>query len=206
MDECLYKNLELGVDMDSRVAIVGPNGVGKSTLLKLMTGELQPTAGRVSRHSHLKLAKYSQHSNDQLDTEVTPIDYMRRKFPTEPQEVDHWRRILGRYGLSGNHQTSTISTLSDGLKSRLVFAELALTRPHILLFDEPTNHLDMESIDSLADAINHYEGGMVLVSHDFRLISQVARDIWLCQDKKITLWEEGGIKAYKESLRKKVKI
>lgn len=206
MDECLYKNLELGVDMDSRVAIVGPNGVGKSTLLKLMTGELQATQGRVSRHSHLKLAKYSQHSNDQLDSEVTPIDYMRRKFPTEPQEVDHWRRILGRYGLSGNHQTSNISTLSDGLKSRLVFAELALTRPHILLFDEPTNHLDMESIDSLADAINHFEGGMVLVSHDFRLISQVARDIWLCQDKKISLWEEGGIKAYKESLRKKVKI
>ncbi|KAI0226284.1 ABC transporter ATP-binding protein arb1 [Massospora cicadina] len=206
MEDCLYKNLELGVDMDSRVAIVGPNGVGKSTLLKLMTGELQPTAGRVSRHTHLKLAKYSQHSNDQLDNDLTPIEYMRTKFPAEPQEVDHWRRILGRYGLSGNHQTSKIFTLSDGLKSRLVFAELALTRPHILLFDEPTNHLDMESIDSLAEAINHYEGGMVLVSHDFRLISQVARDIWLCQDKQITLWEEGGIKAYKESLRKKVKL
>ncbi|KAI9292113.1 hypothetical protein K502DRAFT_325962 [Neoconidiobolus thromboides FSU 785] len=206
MEDALYKHLELAVDMDSRIAIVGPNGVGKSTLLKLMTGELQATDGRVTRHTKLKLAKYSQHSNDQLDGELTPIDYMRRKFPGEPQEMDHWRRILGRYGLSGNHQTSLIKTLSDGLKSRLVFGELALSRPHILLFDEPTNHLDMESIDSLADAINRFDGGMVLVSHDFRLISQVAQDIWLLQDKKVTLWAEGGIKAYKESLRKNVKL
>ncbi|KXN73564.1 P-loop containing nucleoside triphosphate hydrolase protein [Conidiobolus coronatus NRRL 28638] len=206
IEDALYKNLDLAVDMDSRVAIVGPNGVGKSTLLKLMDGTLSSNSGRVSRHSHLKLAKYSQHSNDQLDVDMNPIDYMRKRFPEEPSDVDSWRQKLGRFGLTGTHQTSLIGTLSDGLKSRLVFAEIALSRPHIILLDEPTNHLDMESIDSLANAINEFDGGMVLVSHDFRLISQVAQTIWLVDNGRIEEWTEGGIEAYKESLRKKVKL
>ncbi|KAI8332757.1 P-loop containing nucleoside triphosphate hydrolase protein [Blakeslea trispora] len=205
MDHCLYRNLELGIDMDSRVALVGPNGAGKSTLLKLMDNELIPTGGRVQKHTALKLGKYSQHSNDQLDMDLSPIDYMRKKFPEEGSDMEHWRRQLGRYGLTGAHQTSLIRTLSDGLKSRLVFAELAVLRPHIILLDEPTNHLDMESIDSLADAINRFSGGVVLVSHDFRLISQVAKQIWRCENGHVTPFE-GTISAYKEQLRKNVKL
>ncbi|KAI8981634.1 P-loop containing nucleoside triphosphate hydrolase protein [Mycotypha africana] len=205
MDHCLYRNLDLAIDMDSRVALVGPNGAGKSTLLKLMNNELIATGGRVQKHTALKLGKYSQHSNDQLDMNLSPIDYMRNKFPEEGTDIEHWRRQLGRYGLTGAHQTSLIKTLSDGLKSRLVFAELAVLRPHIILLDEPTNHLDMESIDSLADAINRFSGGVVLVSHDFRLISQVAKQIWRCENGKVTPFE-GTITAYKESLRKNVKL
>ncbi|KAI7905902.1 P-loop containing nucleoside triphosphate hydrolase protein [Cokeromyces recurvatus] len=205
MDHCLYRNLELGVDMDSRVALVGPNGAGKSTLLKLMNNELVPTGGRVQKHTALKLGKYSQHSADQLDMDLSPIDYMRKKFPEEGSDIEYWRRQIGRYGLTGSHQTSPIKTLSDGLKSRLVFAELAVLRPHIILLDEPTNHLDMESIDSLADAINRFSGGVVLVSHDFRLISQVAKQIWRCENGQVTPFE-GSISAYKESLRKNVKL
>ncbi|KAL7314318.1 ABC transporter ATP-binding protein arb1 [Mucor circinelloides] len=205
MENCLYRNLELGVDMDSRVALVGPNGAGKSTLLKLMDNELVPTGGRVQKHTALKLGKYSQHSNDQLDNNLSPIDYMRNKFPGESTDLEHWRRQLGRYGLTGAHQTSLISTLSDGLKSRLVFAELAVLRPHIILLDEPTNHLDMESIDSLADAINRFSGGVVLVSHDFRLISQVAKEIWRCENGHVKPFE-GTIAGYKELLRKNVKL
>ncbi|CAG8630500.1 1582_t:CDS:2, partial [Paraglomus occultum] len=174
----LYEDLDLAVDMDSRVALVGPNGTGKSTLLKLMMGELQPTKGRIARHTNLKLAKYSQHSADQLDLELSPIQYMRRKFAHLNGDTDYWRSQIGRYGLSGAQQTSPIKTLSDGLKSRIVFAELVLSVPDIVLMDEPTNHLDMESIDSLANAINSFTGGVVLVSHDFRLISQVAEQIW----------------------------
>ncbi|KAF7728161.1 hypothetical protein EC973_006555 [Apophysomyces ossiformis] len=201
----LYKDIELGVDMDSRVALVGPNGAGKSTLLKLMAGELLPTAGRIQRHTSLKLGKYSQHSADQLEMDLSPIDYMKKKFPQESTETDYWRRQIGRYGLSGAHQTSPIAHLSDGLKSRLVFAELAVLHPHIILLDEPTNHLDMESIDSLAEAINRFTGGVVLVSHDFRLISQVAKEIWRCENGLVTPFE-GSIEEYKESLRKKVKL
>ncbi|KAG2178921.1 hypothetical protein INT43_001768 [Umbelopsis isabellina] len=205
MADCLYRNVELGVDMDSRVALVGPNGAGKSTLLKLMSGELVATGGRVQRHTNLKLAKYSQHSNDQLDMELTPIDYMKKQFPEVSTETDFWRRQIGRYGLTGTHQTSPIAHLSDGLKSRLVFAELAMAHPHIILLDEPTNHLDMESIDSLADAINRFSGGVVLVSHDFRLISQVAKEIWRCENGHVEPFE-GSIQEYKEALRKNVKI
>ncbi|CAO3672648.1 unnamed protein product [Rhizopus stolonifer] len=201
----LYKELELAIDMDSRVALVGPNGAGKSTLLKLMDSELVPSEGRIQKHTSLKLGKYSQHSNDQLDSKLSAIDYMRKKFPEESSDMEHWRRQLGRYGLTGAHQTSLIETLSDGLKSRLVFAELAVLRPHIILLDEPTNHLDMESIDSLADAIKRFSGGVVLVSHDFRLISQIANQIWICDKGRVDNFE-GSIKEYKEALRKNVKL
>jgi ATP-binding cassette subfamily F protein 2 len=95
--------------------------------------------------------------------------------------------------------------LSDGLKSRLVFAELAMAHPHIILLDEPTNHLDMESIDSLANAINSFNGGVVLVSHDFRLISQVAKQIWRCEGGRVHPFQ-GSIQEYKETLRKNVKL
>jgi len=101
-------------------------------------------------------------------------------------------------------QTTKIATLSDGLKSRIVFAMMALAHPHLLLLDEPTNHLDMECIDSLAEAINKFNGGLVLVSHDFRLISQVAKEVWVCDNHTVKQWP-GDIRSYKESLIKHMK-
>jgi len=199
--DALYRGVDLGIDMDSRVALVGPNGAGKSTLLKLMTGELTATEGRIQRHMQLKLGKYNQHSADQLDMELSPIDYLRKKFPDMQQDIDFWRQQIGRYGLTGSHQTSPIGHLSDGLKTRLVFAELALSRPHMLLLDEPTNHLDMESIDSLADAIKNFTGGVVLVSHDFRLLKEVAEQI-IVVDKGVSIFD-GTIAEYKKILQKK---
>ncbi|KAJ1988064.1 ABC transporter ATP-binding protein arb1 [Coemansia spiralis] len=205
VDHALYYEVDAAVDMDSRIALIGPNGTGKSTLLKLMSGDLEPTEGRVQRHTQLKLAKYSQHSNDQLDGDKSPIAYIRDKFPHISQDTDFWRQSLGRFGLSGNHQTNPISTLSDGLKSRLVFAEIAQEGPGIILFDEPTNGLAPEAIDGLAEAINCFNGGVVLVSHDFRLISQVAKELWLCENRQITKFT-GSIEKYKENLRKQVTI
>ncbi|KAF9145250.1 hypothetical protein BGX30_009831 [Mortierella sp. GBA39] len=199
--DALYRGVDLGIDMDSRVALVGPNGAGKSTLLKLMTGELTATEGRIQRHMQLKLGKYNQHSADQLEMDLSPIDYLRKKFPEMQQDIDYWRQQIGRYGLTGSHQTSPIGHLSDGLKTRLVFAELALSRPHMLLLDEPTNHLDMESIDSLADAIKNFSGGVVLVSHDFRLLKEVADQI-IVVDKGVSVFD-GTIAEYKKILQKK---
>ncbi|KAJ2607959.1 ABC transporter ATP-binding protein arb1 [Coemansia sp. RSA 1365] len=205
LDNALYYEVDAAVDMDSRIALIGPNGTGKSTLLKLMSGDLEPTEGRVQRHTQLKLAKYSQHSNDQLNQDVSPIDHMRSRFPQVSTDIDFWRQQLGRFGLSGNHQTNNIRTLSDGLKSRLVFAEIAQEAPGIILFDEPTNGLAPEAIDGLADAINAFNGGVVLVSHDFRLISQVAKELWLCENREIVKFT-GSIEKYKENLRKQVSI
>ncbi|KAL5504807.1 ARB1 [Sanghuangporus vaninii] len=183
----LYEKLSFGIDMDSRVAILGANGTGKSTLLNLITGALQPTEGTISKHVNLKLAKYSQHSADQLPYDKTPIEYFemlyKEKYPDK--DVMSWRAQLGRFGVSGSHQTSLIKQLSDGLRNRVVFSQLAMEHPHILLLDEPTNHLDMTSIDALARAIKEFEGGVVIVSHDFRLISQVAEELWEVKNKTI---------------------
>ncbi|KAI8927523.1 P-loop containing nucleoside triphosphate hydrolase protein [Entophlyctis helioformis] len=203
LKNAIYRDLEFGVDTESRIALVGPNGAGKSTLLKLMSGELSPTAGTVSRHAHLKICKYNQHSADQLDLNASAIDYVRSKFPDMPQDLQYWRQQIGKFGLTGNSQLCPISQLSDGQKARIVFCELSLNRPNLLLLDEPTNALDIETIDSLARAINAFDGGVVLVSHDFRLISQVAQQIWLCEDGKMSLWE-GSIAKYKAHLRKQV--
>lgn len=202
----LYQGLDFGIDMDSRVAIVGQNGTGKSTLLNLITGALQPVNGSVQRHAGLKLGKYSQHSADQLPYDKSAIEYLEsryhEKFPNK--DIQFWRQQLGRFGLSGAHQTSAIRTLSDGLRNRVVFSQLAMENPHVLLLDEPTNHLDMNSIDALATAIREFEGGVVIVSHDFRLISQVAEELWEVKDKKIVNLskQDIGIADYKKILMK----
>ncbi|CEP62949.1 ATP-binding cassette family ATPase ARB1 LALA0_S06e07602g [Lachancea lanzarotensis] len=199
----LYEHLNFGVDMDSRVALVGPNGVGKSTLLKIMTGDLSAQSGRVSRHTHVKLGVYSQHSQDQLDLSKTPLEFVRDKHSNISQDFQYWRGQLGRYGLTGEAQTSQMGTLSEGQRSRVVFALLALQAPNVLLLDEPTNGLDIATIDSLAEAINDFNGGVVVVSHDFRLLDKIAQDIFVVENKTATRWD-GSILDYKNKLAKNV--
>merc|ERR1719367_207954 len=198
----IYKNLEFGMDLDTRLALVGPNGAGKANLIKLIYGSEVPTEGMVRRHNHLKLGLYHQHLHELLEMDLSPLDYMMKKFP-EFKERDEMRKVIGRYGITGKARTAPIKQLSDGQKCRVVFAWLSWQMPHMLLLDEPTNHLDMETIDALADAIKGYEGGVILVSHDFRLIDQVAKDIWICENQKVTKWD-GDILAYKEHLKAKV--
>ncbi|KXS21829.1 P-loop containing nucleoside triphosphate hydrolase protein [Gonapodya prolifera JEL478] len=202
-EDDIYRNLDFGVDMDSRVALVGPNGAGKSTLLKIMSGELNPQGGQVSRHTSMKLVRYHQHAADQLDMDKSAVDYLRDKFVEHPRDISYWRQQIGKFGLTGNNQLCEIRKLSDGQRARIVFCELALSKPHIILFDEPTNALDIETIDSLAEAINDWDGGVVLVSHDFRLIGQVAEQIIVCENRKCTPWQ-GSILEYKEKLKKEV--
>jgi ATP-binding cassette subfamily F protein 2 len=195
----LYQDLDLSVDLDSRIALVGPNGAGKSTLLKLMCGDLGATKGMVKRNPHLRIGRYQQHSIDQLDMLATPIQFMRTTFAHLDLEEEQWRSVIGRSGITGYAQTTQIGKLSDGQKSRIVFCCITLNNPHILLLDEPTNHLDMECIDALADGIKNFTGGLMLVSHDFRLISQVAKEIWLCDNKTVKPFK-GDISAYKKGI------
>lgn len=198
----IYKNLEFGIDLDSRIALVGPNGAGKSTLLKLLCAEVVPSDGLIRTHSHLRIARYHQHLTDLLNLDISALEYMMSSFP-DIKEKEEMRKIIGRFGLTGRQQICPIRQLSDGQRCRVVFAWLAWQAPHLLLLDEPTNHLDMETIDGLAEAINDFQGGMVLVSHDFRLISQVAKEIWVCEKQTVTKWP-GTIQSYKDHLRKRI--
>lgn len=199
-ENLIYKSLDFGVDLDSRIALVGPNGAGKSTLLKLMTGDLIPLDGMVRRHNHLRIAQFHQHLAEKLDLEMSALQYMIKEYPGNEEEK--MRAAIGRFGLSGKAQVMPMKNLSDGQRSRVIFSWLAWRQPHLLLLDEPTNHLDIETIDSLAEALNEWDGGMVLVSHDFRLINQVAQEIWVCENQTVTRWE-GDIMDFKEHLRSK---
>ena len=205
--EPLYHNLDLGIDLQSRIALVGPNGAGKTTFVKLMTGELQPTSGAVRPHSHLRMAKFTQHFEDVLDLEQNALEWIHALYPKVFTKLEMARTWLGRYGCTAKQQEMPMKQLSDGQKARIVFAKLAMDKPHLLMLDEPTNHLDMESIDSLAKMINHFKGGLVLVSHDMRLISQVAKEIWICDKKKVERYNGDILKfklAAKKAQRKKL--
>ncbi|XP_059429690.1 ABC transporter F family member 1 [Corylus avellana] len=199
-ENLIYKNIDFGVDLDSRIALVGPNGAGKSTLLKLMTGDLVPNDGMVRRHNHLRIAQFHQHLTEKLDLEMPALLFMMREYPGNEEEK--MRAAIGKFGLSGKAQVMPMKNLSDGQRSRVIFAWLAYRQPQLLLLDEPTNHLDIETIDSLAEALNEWDGGLVLVSHDFRLINQVAHEIWVCENQAVTRWE-GDIMDFKRHLKSK---
>jgi len=210
-EDHLYERLDLGVDLDSRVALVGPNGAGKSTLLKLMLQQIEPTEGEMKRSGKLRIGHYNQHSEAVLDLEKAPLQFLKDLYPQgvvtteglKRLEDQEWRGKLGSFGVTGEFQTRKMKTMSDGMRTRVVMLLIALVNPHILLLDEPTNHLDMQCIDALAGAINNFNGGLVLVSHDFRLIGQVAKEIWVCDKKTISKWP-GDIQSYKNHLKKQV--
>ncbi|XP_044026423.1 ATP-binding cassette sub-family F member 1 [Siniperca chuatsi] len=175
----LFKNVDFGIDMDSRICIVGPNGVGKSTLLLLLTGKLNPTKGEMRKNHRLKVGFFNQQYADQLNMEETATEYLMRNFNLPYQDG---RKCLGRFGLESHAHTIQISKLSGGQKARVVFAELACRQPDVLILDEPTNNLDIESIDALSEAINEYKGAVIIVSHDARLITETQCQLWVVED------------------------
>ena len=198
--------INLGIDMGTRVAVIGPNGAGKSTLMNLLAGDLEPTEGDSRRSHALRIGRYSQHFVDVLAMDENPVEYLRRKYTKEngssykPEEI---RAKLGRFGLPGHNHLTPIVKLSGGQKARVVFTAIGLSNPHILLLDEPTNHLDMQSIDALADALNEFEGGVVMITHDAHICETVldaeTSEIWVVDEGKVDKFN-GDFTEYRRQL------
>lgn len=199
----IFQNICCGAQSDSRICIVGENGSGKTTLLKVLLGELSPTTGVRNAHRRLNIGYFTQHHVDQLDMEMSPLELVAQKFPGLSQE--EYRASLARFGLTGDIVFQSIVTLSGGQKSRLAFSCLSLQQPNMLILDEPTNHLDVETVDALGKALNHFKGGVILVSHDERLIELVCKELWVVKDKTVTTLE-GGLEEYKKHVYRQLAI
>ena len=195
----IFTDMNFGMDQDTRVCVVGNNGSGKSTLLNLLTGKLNATDGEIKRNPRLRIGVYNQHFVERLPMDESPIDYLRRLF--EDQTYQSIRNMLGRYGLEGHGHTIAMRDLSGGQKARVVLVELSLAAPHMLLLDEPTNNLDIETIDALCDAINGYDGGVICVTHDARLIEATNMRLWVVEHRQVTEWTE-PFTAYRDHLLK----
>lgn len=194
----LFRNLNFGIDLDSRIAMVGPNGIGKSTILKLIAGDLQPSSGTVFRSAKVRIAVFSQHHVDGLDLSSNPLLYMMRCFPGVPEQK--LRGHLGSFGVTGNLALQPMYTLSGGQKSRVAFAKITFKKPHIILLDEPSNHLDLDAVEALIQGLVLFQGGVLMVSHDEHLISGSVGELWAVSDGKVTPFP-GDFPEYKKLLR-----
>lgn len=194
----ILNKANFSVDMSARIAVVGPNGAGKTTLLKCLTNELQPSGGIMYRHNKLKLAMFTQHHLDQLDLELSPIEQIAKMYSDLSTEVI--RSHLASFGITGNLALRPNYLLSGGQKSRVALAALVYQNPHIMLMDEPTNHLDIDAVNALALALNSYNGGLVIVSHDQHFVESVCNQIYVVKDKKCTYFK-GTFLDYKKHLR-----
>ncbi|GAM82087.1 hypothetical protein ANO11243_000660 [Dothideomycetidae sp. 11243] len=198
-DKPLLKNVDLDVQLDSRIGIVGPNGAGKTTALKLLIGALQPTSGLISQNPRLRVGFFAQHHVDALDLTMSAVGFMAVKFPGKTDE--EYRRHLGAFGITGMTGLQKMALLSGGQKSRVAFACLSLTNPHILVLDEPSNHLDIEAMDALSTALQNFDGGVLMVSHDVTMLKNVCTSLWVCDKGSVTHFD-GNVEQYKKMLTK----
>ncbi|OIW25032.1 P-loop containing nucleoside triphosphate hydrolase protein [Coniochaeta ligniaria NRRL 30616] len=196
-DKILLRNVDLDVQLDSRIGIVGPNGAGKTTVLKLLIGKLAPTSGLISQNPRLRIGFFAQHHVDALDLNTSAVSFMAREYPGKTDE--EYRRQLGAFGITGTTGLQKMEVLSGGQKSRVAFACLALTNPHILVLDEPSNHLDIEAMDALADALNEFQGGVLMVSHDVTMLQNVCKSLWVCDNGTVEKFP-GDVQAYKKRI------
>ena len=179
----VLRRLSLRLDADDRIALLGANGNGKSTLLRLLAGRLQPLSGQITRSARLRVGYFAQHQADELDTAATPVLALARLRPSDRES--ELRGALGRFGFSQQRAETAIGQLSGGEKARLLLALIACQRPHILLLDEPTNHLDVVARQALIEALAEFAGAVVIVSHDPHVIALTAERFWLVADGRV---------------------
>ncbi|CAE1242067.1 ABCF3 [Acanthosepion pharaonis] len=202
-DKIIFKNICVNASMESRICIVGENGAGKTTLLKILLGELNPVRGLRNAHRNLKIGYFSQHHVDQLEMDVSSVELLALRFPGKP--IEQYRSILGSFGITGELATRSVATLSGGQKSRVAFAAMSCLHPNFFILDEPTNHLDMETIEALGKSLHKFQGGVILVSHDERLIRLICNELWVVQNGTVSSLE-GGFDEYKQIVEKELQV
>ncbi|WP_099827476.1 ABC-F family ATP-binding cassette domain-containing protein [Oceaniglobus indicus] len=193
----ILSKLNLRIDQDDRIALLGRNGEGKSTLSKLLAGKLDKMAGKITTSNKLRIGYFAQHQLDELRADETPLEHLRRLRPTEAPGR-HRARLAG-FGLAAAQVETVVSRLSGGQKARLSLLLATLDAPHMLILDEPTNHLDMESREALVEALTAYSGAVILVSHDMHLLSLVADRLWLVKDGRVQPYDD-DLESYRKLL------
>lgn len=193
----VLKKLSFYINQDDRIALLGKNGNGKSTLVKLLSSHLSLLDGTMKKSGKLKIGYFNQNQTEELPLEQTPAEYLAALLPDKPEKII--RAHLGRFGLEQEKAVTKINALSGGEKTRLLFARISIDAPELLIFDEPTNHLDMAGRAALADAVNAYQGAVILISHDFHLLEMVADSLWLVHNHTCTPFD-GDLNDYREFL------
>lgn len=190
----IFKDLNFSVKNDSRIVLIGKNGCGKSTLIKLLTGELEPITGSRETISGIRIGSYSQHFIDKLPMDKSPVEYLLDSGLDAEFKA---RAKLGYFGLEGSTHLRAINTLSGGQKARVAFAAISAQFPNILILDEPTNHLDIESIQALIDSLKNFQGAIILVTHDARMIESIDAELWIVRKSNVEKFD-GDLDDYKD--------
>ncbi|MFN3259038.1 MAG: ABC-F family ATP-binding cassette domain-containing protein [Pikeienuella sp.] len=193
----ILRDISLRIDPDDRIALLGANGEGKSTLAKLISERLKPMAGGETRAAKLRIGYFAQHQTDELHEDETPVQHLRRLLPDMPEAKLRGR--LGAVGIGAEIATNTVGSLSGGQKARLLLALMTVHKPHLIILDEPTNHLDIESREALAQALAEYEGAVIIIAHDAELIGASADRLWLVRDGAVKPFE-GDMEDYRDLL------
>ncbi|GGW22290.1 glycosyl transferase family 1 [Gemmobacter lanyuensis] len=196
-DKAILRRLNLRIDQDDRIALLGRNGEGKSTLSKLLAGKLATMGGTLARHSKLRIGFFAQHQVEELHVDETPLQHVQRLRPEEHQA--RLRARLAGFGLMAEQAETVVGRLSGGQKARLSLLLATIDAPHLLILDEPTNHLDIESREALVEALTEYSGAVILVSHDMHLLGLVADRLWLVKGGAVTPYEK-DLETYRAEL------
>jgi ATP-binding cassette, subfamily F, member 3 len=183
----VLNRVTLRIDTEDRIALLGANGNGKSTLVKLLANRLAPFSGSITRADKLSIAYFAQHQLDELNEDGSPYDHVRRLMPDAPESKVRGR--TGAIGFSGKAGDTTVGSLSGGEKARLLLGLATFFGPNMIILDEPTNHLDIDSRAALAEAINEFPGAVIMVSHDRYLIEACADRLWVVADQTVKAYD-----------------
>jgi ATP-binding cassette subfamily F protein 3 len=193
----VLNRVTLRIDNDDRIALLGANGNGKSTLVKLIANRLSPFSGKITRADKLSVGYFAQHQVDELNLDASPYDHVRRLMLDAPESKVRGR--TGAIGFSGKAGDTLVKNLSGGEKARLLLGLATFSGPNMIILDEPTNHLDIDSRAALAEAINEYPGAVIMVSHDRYLIEACADQLWVVADHTVTSYD-GDLDDYRRTV------